>query len=163
MQTPNFKRQLTCRTFAFFAAVNHNYNNRQRNLEHRNLQSSKAKSTNHRSQTMNFWTRQSELVFPKRFTRINDGSEEDKCPLAFGLESLHVFEKNSKHAFAKLNLTLEMLEKFHICAVYVFITVILLETLIRCNTINQSIIYFNTLRWGAEKTRSNTSKYKYNL
>ena len=109
---------------------------------------------------MNFWTRQSEPAFPKRFTRINDGSEEHKCLLAFGLKTLHVFEKSSKHAFAKLNLTLEMLEKFHICAVYVFVTVILLDILIQCNTINQSIIYFNTLRQGAENTRSNTSKYK---
>ena len=100
-------------------------------------------------------------MFPKRFTRINDGSDEDKCLLAFGLETLHVFEKSSKHAFAKLNLTLEMLEKFHICAVYVFITRILLETLIRCNTINQSIIYFNPLRQEAKKTHSNTNIYKY--
>ena len=84
-------------------------------------------------------------MFPKRFTRINDDSEEDKCLLAFGLETLHVFEKSSKHAFTKLNLTLEMLEKFHICAVYVFITVIFLESLIRCNAINQSTINFNTL------------------
>ena len=40
-------------TIAFFAAVNHNYDHKQRTLKHRNTQNG-SKSTNHRSQTMTF-------------------------------------------------------------------------------------------------------------
>ena len=40
----------------FFAAVNHNYHNKQRTLKHRNTQNG-SNSTNHKSQTMTFWTR----------------------------------------------------------------------------------------------------------
>ena len=41
---------------AFFAAVNHNYDHKKRTLKHRNTQNG-SKSTNHKSQTMTFWTR----------------------------------------------------------------------------------------------------------
>ena len=40
-------------TIAFFAAVNHNYDHKQRTLKHRNTQNG-SKSTNHKSQTMTF-------------------------------------------------------------------------------------------------------------
>ena len=40
-------------TTAFFAAVNHNYDHKQRTLKHRNTQNG-SKSTNHKSQTMTF-------------------------------------------------------------------------------------------------------------
>ena len=43
-------------TIAFFAAVNHNYDHKQRTLKHTNTQNG-SKSTNHKSQTMTFWTR----------------------------------------------------------------------------------------------------------
>ena len=42
-------------TTAFFAAVNHNYDHKQRTLKHRNTQNG-SKSTNHKSQPMTFWT-----------------------------------------------------------------------------------------------------------
>ena len=38
---------------AFFAAVNHSYDHKQRTLKHRNIQNG-SKSTDHRSQTMTF-------------------------------------------------------------------------------------------------------------
>ena len=51
---------------AFFAAVNHNYDhNKQRTMKHRNTQNG-SKSTNHKSQTMTFWTHWSKRLFPKR-------------------------------------------------------------------------------------------------
>ena len=40
-------------TIAFFAAVNHNYDHKQRTLKHRNTQNG-SKSTNHKSETMTF-------------------------------------------------------------------------------------------------------------
>ena len=40
-------------TIAFSAAVNHNYDHKQRTLKHRNTQNG-WKSTNHKSQTMTF-------------------------------------------------------------------------------------------------------------
>ena len=40
-------------TIAFFAAVNHNYDHKQRTLKHRNTQNG-SKSTNHKSQSMTF-------------------------------------------------------------------------------------------------------------
>ena len=43
-------------TITFFVAVNHIYDHKQRTLKHRNTQSS-SKSTNHKSQTVTFWTR----------------------------------------------------------------------------------------------------------
>ena len=53
MRTLKFKSRLH---FAFFAAVNHNYDHKQRTLKHRNTQNA-SKSTTHQSQTMTFWTR----------------------------------------------------------------------------------------------------------
>ena len=53
MRTLNFKSLLrNC----VFAAVNHNYDQKQRTLKHRNTQNG-SKSTNHKSQSMTFWTR----------------------------------------------------------------------------------------------------------
>ena len=43
-------------TIAFFATVNHSYDHRQRTLKNTNTQNG-SKSTNHKSQTMTFWTR----------------------------------------------------------------------------------------------------------
>ena len=40
---------------AIFTAVNHNYDHKQRTLNHRNTQNG-SKSTNHKSETMTFWT-----------------------------------------------------------------------------------------------------------
>ena len=42
----------TCK-IAFFAAINHNYDHKQRTLKHRNTQNG-SKSTNHKSQTLTF-------------------------------------------------------------------------------------------------------------
>ena len=42
-------------TTAFFAAVNHNYDHKQRTLKHRNTQNG-SKSSNRKSETMTFWT-----------------------------------------------------------------------------------------------------------
>ena len=67
MRTLKFKRRL-------FAAVNHNYDHKQRTLKHRNTQNG-SKSTNHKSQTMTFWTRLSKVLFPKRSVKMIDGSE----------------------------------------------------------------------------------------
>ena len=43
-------------TIVFFTAVNHNYDHKQRTLKHKNTQNG-SKSTNHKSQTLTFWTR----------------------------------------------------------------------------------------------------------
>ena len=51
----------------FFAAVNHNYDHKQCTLKRRNTQNG-LKSTNHKSQTMTFWTHQScFLIGPLRW------------------------------------------------------------------------------------------------
>ena len=54
----------------FFAAVNHNYDDKKWTLKHRNTQNG-SNSTNHKSQTMTFWTQQRKLLLPKMI----DGSE----------------------------------------------------------------------------------------
>ena len=77
-------------TIAFFAAVNHNYDHKQRTLKHRNTQNG-SKSTNHRSQTMTFWTCLSKVLFPNRSAKMIDGSEKRKRQLAFELESSRFF------------------------------------------------------------------------
>ena len=64
-------------TIAFFAAVDHDYDHKQRTLKHRNTQNG-LKSTNHKSQTMTFWTRWRKVLFPKRSTEMIDGSEKRK-------------------------------------------------------------------------------------
>ena len=74
--------------------MNHDYDDKQRTLKHRNTQNG-SKSTNHRSQTMTFWTRLSKVLFPKRFVKMIDGSEKPKRQLAFELQSSRVFEKLS--------------------------------------------------------------------
>ena len=53
----------------FFAAINHNYDHKQSTLKHRNTQNG-SKSTNHRSQTMTFWTCFSKVLFPKRSAKM---------------------------------------------------------------------------------------------
>ena len=53
----------------FFAAINHNDNHKQWTLKHRNTQNG-SKSTNHRSQTMTFWTCFSKVLFPKRSAKM---------------------------------------------------------------------------------------------
>ena len=92
MRTLKFK---TAFTIAFFAAVNHNYDHKQRTLKHRNTQNG-SKSTNHKSQKLTFWTRQSKVWFPKRSVKIIDGSEKRNRQLAFELQNSHVCEKRSK-------------------------------------------------------------------
>ena len=47
-------------TIAFSAAVSHNYDHKQGILKHRNTQTG-SKSTNHKSQTMTFWTHLSKV------------------------------------------------------------------------------------------------------
>ena len=47
------------------------------NLETQNKQGG-LKSTNHESQTMTFWTRASKHMFPKRFTKMINGTENLK-------------------------------------------------------------------------------------
>ena len=66
----------------FFAAVNHNYDYKQRTLKHTNAQNG-SKSTNHKSQTMTFWTRYSKVLFPKRSVKMIDGSEKRNCEGGF--------------------------------------------------------------------------------
>ena len=61
-QTCELQSSKAAFTIAFFAAVNHNYDHKQRTLKHRNTQN-RSKSTNHKSQTMTFWTRLSKVLF----------------------------------------------------------------------------------------------------
>ena len=73
-------------TIAFFAAVNHNYNNhKQRTLKHRKSQKG-SKSTDRRSQTMTFWTRISKVLFPKRSAKIIGRSEKSKRQLVLNVK-----------------------------------------------------------------------------
>ena len=81
-------------TIAFFAAVNHNNDHKQQTLQHRNIPNG-SESTNHRSQTMSFWTRLNKVLFPKRSAKMNDSSEKQKRQLAFELQNSRVFEKRS--------------------------------------------------------------------
>ena len=52
MRTLKFK---SCPHNCFFAAVNHNYDHKQRTLKHRSTQNG-SKSTNHKLQTLTFWS-----------------------------------------------------------------------------------------------------------
>ena len=45
---------------------------------------------------MNFWTRLSKVLFPKRSAKMVDGSKKRKRQLAFELQSSRVLEKRSK-------------------------------------------------------------------
>ena len=83
---------------------NHNYDHKQWTLKHRNTQHG-LKSTNHRSQTLTFWTRLSKALFPKRSVKIIDGSEKCKCQLVFELQSSRVYEKRSKGLYSTTKLT----------------------------------------------------------
>ena len=49
------------------------------NLETRNKQNG-SKSTNHESQTVTFWTRASNHLFPKRSAKMIDGTEKNRNP-----------------------------------------------------------------------------------
>ena len=44
---------------------------------------------------MTFWTRLINVLFPKRFFKMIDGSKKPKRQLAFELQSSRVFEKLS--------------------------------------------------------------------
>ena len=48
----------------------------------------RMKSTNHKSQTMTFWTSYSKALFPKRSTKKIDSSKKCKRQLAFELQNL---------------------------------------------------------------------------
>ena len=63
--------------YVSFAAVDHDYDHKQRTLKHRNTENG-SKSTNHKSQTMTFGTRWRKVLFPKRSTEMIDGSEKRK-------------------------------------------------------------------------------------
>ena len=77
----------------FFAVVNHNYDHEHQTLKHRNTQNW-SKSTNHKSQTMTFWTRWSKRLCPKKSAKMIDGSEKRERQLALELlQRLLVFEK----------------------------------------------------------------------
>ena len=81
-------------TIAFFAALNYNYDHKQRILTHRNTQNG-SKSTPIKSQSMTFWTRWSKLRFPKRSAKIIDDSENLQRQLVFELHnSLFSFLKS---------------------------------------------------------------------
>ena len=63
-------------TIAFFAALNHNYYNKERTLKNRKpLEIQQLR-------IITFWTCSSKLLFPKRSTKMIDGSEERKRQLA---------------------------------------------------------------------------------
>ena len=51
-------------------------------LKHRN-KPNESKSTNHKSQTMTFWTRSGNHVFPERSAKIIDRTEKPKIALKF--------------------------------------------------------------------------------
>ena len=74
-------------TIAFFTAVNHNYDHKERTLKHRNTQNG-SKSTNHKSQTMTFWTRWSKFLFPKSSAKMIGGCKKRIRQLPFGLQNL---------------------------------------------------------------------------
>ena len=80
-------------TIAFSAAVNRNYDHKQGILKHRNTQNG-SKWTNHRSQTMTFWTHLSKVLFPERSSKMIDSSEKRKHQLAFELR-VRVFLKSA--------------------------------------------------------------------
>ena len=86
-------------TIAFPAAVNHNYDHKQGILKHRNTQNG-SKWTNHRSQTMTFWTHLSKVLFPERSSKMIDCSEKRKHQLAFELQRSLVFKKRGRIAKA---------------------------------------------------------------
>ena len=54
-----------------------------------------SKPTNHRSQTLTFWTRLSKGLFPKRSVKMIDVSEKRKRQLVFELHSSRVYGKRS--------------------------------------------------------------------
>ena len=49
----------------------------------------RSRSTNHKWQTMTFWTRASKYVFPKRSTKIIEGTEKPKiCKMHSGIQQI---------------------------------------------------------------------------
>ena len=70
----NYEVQKPAFAVTFFAAVNQNYDHKQRISKHRNTQNG-SNSTIHKSQTMTFWTRYRNLLFPKTPLKMIDGSE----------------------------------------------------------------------------------------
>ena len=69
-------------TIAFFTAVNHNYDHKQRTLKRRNTQNG-SKSTNHKSQTMTFSTRWSKFLFPKSSAKMIGWLQKTYTSVAF--------------------------------------------------------------------------------
>ena len=76
-------------TTAVFAALNHNYDNRERTLKNR------KRLEIQQSQTITFWTCWSKLLLPKRSIKMIDGSQERKRQVGFELHNLRVFERRS--------------------------------------------------------------------
>ena len=77
-----------------FVAINLNYDHKQQTLKHRNAQNV-SKSTNHRSQTMTFWTHLSKVLFPKKSSKMVDGRVKRKHQLTFELQSFLVFLRSA--------------------------------------------------------------------
>ena len=67
-------------TIAFFAAVNHNYDHKQRTLKQRNLQNG-SKPTDHKSQTMTFWALSIQQKFGLKFRKFHvpNGTVNSGC------------------------------------------------------------------------------------
>ena len=78
---------------ALFTIVNHNYYHKQRTFQHRNTQNG-SKSTNHKSKTMTFGTRLSNVLLSKRSAKMIGSSKKHKRQLAFQFRD-HVFLKNA--------------------------------------------------------------------
>ena len=77
-QTCELLKSKAAFTIVFFAAVNHNYDHKQRTLKHRNTLNG-SKSTNHKSQTMTLRSHQRKGLFPKRSAKMIDGSQKQNC------------------------------------------------------------------------------------
>ena len=83
---------------AFFAAVNHNYDHKQRTLKHRNTQNG-SKSTH---------------IFSKRPVKMIDGSEKRNRQLAFEIQNSHVCEKRSNKIWYLSVLLLRLPQNAHL-------------------------------------------------
>lgn len=105
-QTCKLKSSKAAFTITFFAALNHNYDHKQRTLKHRNTRNG-LKSTNDKSQTMTFEPVKVKFCFLRVPWRWLVAATKPNHQLAFELQNSHVCEKRSNMSHRKRVQTLK--------------------------------------------------------
>ena len=102
-------------TIAFFTAVNHNYDHKQRTLKHRNTQNG-SKFTNHKSQrNLPFKPVEVNYSLLRGPLRWMTTAKKCECQLVFELQNSRVCEKRIKtYFFVAWKYTMAAKSKFHL-------------------------------------------------